>query len=102
MAENQFGIGKPVRRKEDRRLLTGRGRYTVDIDVPGQAHAVFLRSPHAHARIKNVDIQRALTSISRCRRRRSASGVRSAKRAPKPKANGAAEAAPKSNERRSV
>jgi len=44
MAENQFGIGKPVRRKEDGRLLTGHGRYTVDIDIPGQARAVFLRS----------------------------------------------------------
>ena len=59
MAENQFGIGKPVRRKEDRRLLTGRGRYTVDIDIPGQARAVFLRSPHAHARIEHVDTARA-------------------------------------------
>ena len=60
MATNEFGIGKPVRRKEDRRLLTGRGRYTVDIDIPGQAHAVLLRSPHAHARIKSVDTECAL------------------------------------------
>ncbi|HEV8016910.1 MAG TPA: xanthine dehydrogenase family protein molybdopterin-binding subunit [Stellaceae bacterium] len=56
---NEFGIGKPVRRKEDLRLLTGRGRYTVDIDIPGQAHAVLLRSPHAHARVRRVDTARA-------------------------------------------
>jgi aerobic carbon-monoxide dehydrogenase large subunit len=62
MAKNEFGIGKPVRRKEDRRLLTGRGRYTVDIDIPRQAHAVLLRSPHAHARIASIDSQHA-----RCR-----------------------------------
>ena len=60
MAKNEFGIGKPVRRKEDQRLLTGRGRYTVDIDIPGQAHAVMLRSPHAHARIKSIDTECAL------------------------------------------
>jgi aerobic carbon-monoxide dehydrogenase large subunit len=58
--ENEFGIGKPVRRKEDARLLTGRGRYTVDIDIPGQARAVLLRSPHAHARIKAIDTRSAL------------------------------------------
>ncbi|HLI22341.1 MAG TPA: xanthine dehydrogenase family protein molybdopterin-binding subunit, partial [Stellaceae bacterium] len=52
---NAFGIGKPVLRKEDLRLLTGRGRYTVDIDAPGQAHAVMLRSPHAHAKIRRID-----------------------------------------------
>ena len=39
------GIGAPVRRKEDRRYLTGRGTYTEDINRPGQLHAVILRSP---------------------------------------------------------
>lgn len=57
---NAFGIGKPVRRKEDLRLLTGRGRYTVDIDIPGQTRAVLVRSPHAHARIRQIDIAPAL------------------------------------------
>ena len=42
---DKFGIGQPVRRKEDVRLLTGRGTYTDDIDRPGQAHAFVLRSP---------------------------------------------------------
>ena len=42
----QFGMGQPVRRGEDQRFLTGQGRYTDDISVPGQAHAVILRSPH--------------------------------------------------------
>jgi aerobic carbon-monoxide dehydrogenase large subunit len=49
------GIGAPVRRKEDRRYLTGRGTYTEDINRPGQLHAVILRSPHAHARIRSID-----------------------------------------------
>jgi aerobic carbon-monoxide dehydrogenase large subunit len=49
------GIGQPVRRKEDLRLLTGRGCYGDDVTSPGMAHAVFLRSPHAHARIVLID-----------------------------------------------
>ena len=48
-------IGKPLRRKEDMRLLTGRGRYSDDVNLPGQAYAVILRSPHAHARIRSID-----------------------------------------------
>ncbi|HEX2725873.1 MAG TPA: xanthine dehydrogenase family protein molybdopterin-binding subunit, partial [Beijerinckiaceae bacterium] len=51
----QFGIGQPVRRKEDVRLLTGKGRFTDDINLEGQAFACFLRSPHAHARIVRID-----------------------------------------------
>ena len=51
----QFGMGQPVRRIEDRRFLTGYGRYTEDIDLPHQAYAQFVRSPHAHARIVSVD-----------------------------------------------
>ena len=43
-------IGQPVRRREDLRLVTGRGSYTDDIDLPGQAYAAMVRSPHAHAR----------------------------------------------------
>jgi carbon-monoxide dehydrogenase large subunit len=49
------GIGAPVRRKEDRRFITGKGHYTDDISRPGQSYAYFLRSPHAHAKIKNID-----------------------------------------------
>ncbi|MDE0058800.1 MAG: xanthine dehydrogenase family protein molybdopterin-binding subunit [Defluviicoccus sp.] len=49
------GIGQPVLRKEDLRLLRGRGRYTDDIALAGQAHAAMLRSPHAHARIAGID-----------------------------------------------
>src|SRR5215468_11365940 len=51
----RFGIGQPVARKEDPRFLTGRGRYVADIDLARQAHAVFIFSPHAHARIRAVD-----------------------------------------------
>ena len=53
------GIGASVRRKEDHRFITGKGRYTDDINRPGQAYAYFLRSPHAHARIKSIDAQEA-------------------------------------------
>lgn len=52
------GIGAPVRRKEDRRFITGAGRYTDDINRPGQAYAYFVRSPVAHAKI-SVDTQAA-------------------------------------------
>ena len=54
------GIGAPVRRKEDKRFVTGKGRYVDDINRPGQAHAYFVRSPHAHATIKSVDTSAAL------------------------------------------
>jgi len=47
-------IGQPILRNEDRRLLTGRGEYSDDINMEGQAYAVFVRSPHAHARIVNI------------------------------------------------
>ena len=50
-----FGIGASVKRLEDFRLLTGRGRYADDFHAPGQAHAAFVRSPHAHADVMAVD-----------------------------------------------
>ncbi len=53
------GIGAPVRRKEDFRFITGKGQYTDDINRPGQAHAYFVRSPHAHATIKSIDASAA-------------------------------------------
>ncbi|MCC6779545.1 MAG: xanthine dehydrogenase family protein molybdopterin-binding subunit [Hyphomicrobiales bacterium] len=55
------GIGAAVRRKEDRRFITGKGHYTDDISRPGQTFMYFLRSPHAHARIRNVDGRAATT-----------------------------------------
>ena len=51
----KFGIGQPMRRHEDMRLLTGRGRYTDDITLPRMMQAFVLRSPMAHASIKRVD-----------------------------------------------
>ena len=48
-------IGKPLRRLEDQKLLTGQGRFTDDIDLPHEAHAAFTRSPHAHAKIASID-----------------------------------------------
>jgi carbon-monoxide dehydrogenase large subunit len=57
------GIGQPVRRKEDSRLLTGKGSFADDIQLPGLAHAVIVRSPHAHAHIRSVDKAAALASL---------------------------------------
>jgi carbon-monoxide dehydrogenase large subunit len=54
------GIGRPVRRKEDSRLLTGSGSFADDVHLPGLAHAVIVRSPHAHAHIASVNIEAAL------------------------------------------
>jgi carbon-monoxide dehydrogenase large subunit len=55
-------IGQPVRRKEDLRLVTGKGSYTDDIRLPGQVYAVMVRSPHAHARIRAIDIAPAIAA----------------------------------------
>src|SRR5881628_2568592 len=58
----KFGIGQPVRRVEDRRFLTGRGRYVEDVDLPRQACGVPVLSPHAHARITRVDGSKAMAA----------------------------------------
>ncbi len=52
-------IGEGLKRKEDYRFLTGAGQYTDDVTVARQTHAVFVRSPHAHARLKSVDTSAA-------------------------------------------
>ncbi|OGA17222.1 MAG: carbon monoxide dehydrogenase [Betaproteobacteria bacterium RIFCSPLOWO2_02_FULL_63_19] len=57
---NKFGIGQPVRRVEDRRFVTGSGRFVDDINLPRQAHGALVLSQHAHARIKRVDARAAL------------------------------------------
>ena len=48
-------IGQSVKRKEDYRFLTGAGQFTDDVTMAGQTHAYFLRSPHAHAKIRKID-----------------------------------------------
>ena len=48
-------IGKPLPRKEDERLITGKGRFTDDFNLDGQAYAAMVRSPHPHARITAID-----------------------------------------------
>ncbi|QKV19387.1 xanthine dehydrogenase family protein molybdopterin-binding subunit [Oricola thermophila] len=53
------GIGARVARKEDKRFITGKGRYTDDMVVPGMKHAAFVRSPHAHANIRGIDTSKA-------------------------------------------
>ncbi|MEJ1157405.1 xanthine dehydrogenase family protein molybdopterin-binding subunit [Prosthecomicrobium sp. N25] len=49
------GIGQRVVRKEDKRFITGKGKYTDDVKLQGMTHAHFVRSPHAHARIRSID-----------------------------------------------
>ena len=58
----QFGIGQPVRRFEDKRLLSGNGRFQNDVNLSGQAYGYVLRSPHAHARIRTIDLSTALAA----------------------------------------
>ena len=55
-------IGEPLRRKEDLRLLTGNGRFTADLQLAGQLHAVMVRSPHAHARMTKISTDRAMAT----------------------------------------
>jgi carbon-monoxide dehydrogenase large subunit len=52
-------IGRPLRRREDAPLLTGRGRFVDDVPAPGVAHVALVRSPHAHARVVRLDVGRA-------------------------------------------
>ncbi len=55
-------IGKPVKRIEDKRFITGHGRYTDDIVLPGMLYAQFVRSPYAHATVRKVDFSAALSA----------------------------------------
>lgn len=52
-------VGQPLRRREDARLLTGKGQYVADLELPGMLHVAFVRSAMAHARIRSVDLTRA-------------------------------------------
>ena len=53
-------IGQSIKRREDYRFLTGEGNYTDDIVLPHQTHACFVRSPHAHAKIRGIKKDQAL------------------------------------------
>ncbi len=55
-------IGQSIKRKEDQRFLTGGGTYTDDVSVTNQTHAYFLRSPHAHAKIRGINVSKAKTA----------------------------------------
>src|SRR5581483_6704673 len=52
-------FGKAIKRREDPRFITGRGQYVDDVKLPGMTYAAFVRSPHAHARIRGIDTARA-------------------------------------------
>ena len=55
-------IGAAMLRREDRRLLLGQGQYVGDLELPRMVHAAFVRSPVAHARIRSVDLSRAVAA----------------------------------------
>src|SRR6185436_19457565 len=55
-------FGAPVPRREDPRLITGRGRYVSDVELPRLLHVAFVRSTHAHARLRDVDTRAAARS----------------------------------------
>ncbi len=65
LALEKFGIGQPVLRVEDPKLLRGRGRYTDDVNVAGQAYAVMVRSRHAYGKIKKIEteVARAMPGV---------------------------------------
>ena len=58
-------IGRALPRLEDARLVTGAGRYTDDVHLPGEAHAAFVRSLHAHAVIRSIDTAAASSPVRR-------------------------------------
>src|SRR5256885_8036750 len=55
----KFGVGQSARRLEDPHLVQGLGRYADDVNLPRQAYGVVVRSPHAHALIRSVDVKKA-------------------------------------------
>ncbi len=58
----KFGIGQPVRRVEDQRFITGKGRFVDDVTLPQQAYGVLVMSPHGHATIKSINTKAALAA----------------------------------------
>ncbi len=61
-------IGKPIRRAEDERLITGKGRFSDDFLLEGQTYAAMVRSPYPHARIRGIDTAQARKNAGRARR----------------------------------
>ena len=59
IAVQKYGVGQPVRRKEDDTLVRGKGKYTDDFNLPGQAYAFIVRSSHAHGVIRGIDTSAA-------------------------------------------
>ena len=57
-------IGTPTLRKEDKRFLRGKGKYTDNLKMHGMTHAVIVRSPYAHARVKSIDTSAAAVTVS--------------------------------------
>lgn len=62
-AMNRYGIGRPVRRVEDARFLTGSARFVADVDLPRQCYGVAVLSPHAHACVRAVDASAEIAKL---------------------------------------
>jgi len=60
MTATIHGMGHPLKRKEDARFIRGKGTYVDDIKLPNMLHVKLIRSPYAHAKIKRIDVERAL------------------------------------------
>ncbi len=67
-AQEKYAVGQPVPRKEDPTLLRGEGRYSDDLNLPGQAYAVMVRSSTAHGMIRSIDTAAAQGDARRARR----------------------------------
>ncbi|MEY9147057.1 xanthine dehydrogenase molybdopterin-binding subunit B [Bradyrhizobium elkanii] len=66
IALQKYGVGQPVRRKEDDTLVRGKGKYTDDFSLPGQAYCWMVRSSHAHGLIKGIDTAAAKAMPGAC------------------------------------
>src|SRR4029453_3979000 len=81
MGANDMGpVGQSIRRKEDSRFLQGSGQYTDDVVMPRQSYGFFLRSPHAHAKIRKIDTAAAraapgVVAVSTAEERTGATGL---------------------------
>ena len=67
IALQKYGVGQPVRRKEDDTLVRGKGKYTDDFNLPGQVYAWIVRSSHAHGLIRGIDTSAAKAMPGRAR-----------------------------------
>lgn len=74
-AKHVHGLGESYKRKEDARFIRGQGNYVDDVQLPGMLYGDIVRSPYAHALIKNIDISNALAVPGLCHGEKRAGGA---------------------------